>query len=209
MLQCGRLADGPQNSHAVIARQIQIEENDTRFWLPDSRPVLMDESESLLSIVQDFQFVGLALLIQCMAKQTYLAFAIFDHQDFCGVHKSNIVTTNRFGSVGGRVQSSRPGLSRFGRKHFRTCGGLMDVERIHIAVAEDNPADVSWLKTVLDELALDYRLTVAVDGEEARDFILKNGTYRNFPPAQVIFLDMNMPKLTGLEVLQIGRASCR
>ena len=78
----------------------------------------------------------------------------------------------------------------------------MDVARIHIAVAEDNPADVSWLKTVLDELALDYRLTVAVDGEEARDFILKDGKYRNFPPAQVIFLDMNMPKLTGLEVLR-------
>ena len=74
--------------------------------------------------------------------------------------------------------------------------------RIHIAVAEDNPADVSWFKTVLDELALDYRLTVAVDGEEARDFILKDGKYRNFPPADVIFLDMEMPKLTGLEVLR-------
>ena len=82
------------------------------------------------------------------------------------------------------------------------CGGLMDVARIHIAVAEDNPADVSWLKTILDELDLDYRLTVAVDGEEARDFILKDGEFRNFPPAQVIFLDMNMPKLTGLEVLR-------
>src|ERR1700704_6181797 len=65
--------------------------------------------------------------------------------------KSNIVTTSRFGNVGGRVQSSRPGLSRFGRKHFRTSGGLIDVERIHIAVAEDNPSDVSWLKTILDE----------------------------------------------------------
>jgi hypothetical protein len=42
----------------------------------------------------------------------------------------------------------------------------MDVARIHIAVAEDNPADVSWLKTVLDELALDYKLTVDVDGED-------------------------------------------
>ena len=77
----------------------------------------------------------------------------------------------------------------------------MDVERVHIAVAEDNPSDVAMLRVVLDELGLDYELTVAVDGEEARDFILKRGRYRTFPPADVIFLDMNMPKLTGLEVL--------
>ena len=37
---------------------------------------------------------------------------------------------------------------------------------------------------------------------EARDFILKKGRYRGFPPAHLIFLDMNMPKLTGLEVLR-------
>jgi CheY-like chemotaxis protein len=78
----------------------------------------------------------------------------------------------------------------------------MGVERIHIAVAEDDPLDLMWLTTVLDQLGLNYELTVALDGEEARDFILKDGKYRNFPPAHVIFLDMNMPKLTGLEVLR-------
>jgi CheY-like chemotaxis protein len=81
--------------------------------------------------------------------------------------------------------------------------GLTDMERrIHIAVADDNPLDVLWLKTVLDELALEYTLTIAVDGEEARDFILKHGRYRHVPPADLIFLDMNLPKLTGLEVLR-------
>jgi CheY-like chemotaxis protein len=74
--------------------------------------------------------------------------------------------------------------------------------RIHIAVAEDNPLDLIWLRSILDQLGLDYMLTVAADGEEARDFILKHGRYRNYPPAHVIFLDMNMPKLTGLEVLR-------
>jgi two-component system, chemotaxis family, response regulator Rcp1 len=74
--------------------------------------------------------------------------------------------------------------------------------RIHIAIAEDNPLDLFWLRSVLDQLGLDYWLTVTVDGEEARDFILKHGRYRNYPPAHLIFLDMNMPKLTGLEVLR-------
>jgi CheY-like chemotaxis protein len=53
----------------------------------------------------------------------------------------------------------------------------------------------------LDQVGLDYALTVAVDGKEARDFILKRGRYQGCPPAEVIFLDMNMAKLPGLEVL--------
>lgn len=51
-------------------------------------------------------------------------------------------------------------------------------------------------------MGLSYNLTVAVDGEQARDFILKHGVYRTFPRADLIFLDMEMPKLTGLEVLR-------
>jgi CheY-like chemotaxis protein len=76
------------------------------------------------------------------------------------------------------------------------------VKRLYIAVAEDDPADGMWLKTILDQLGLNYRLTIAEDGEEARDFILKHGQYASFPPAELIFLDMNMPKLSGLEVLR-------
>ena len=78
----------------------------------------------------------------------------------------------------------------------------MHVKPIQIAVAEDNPSDVVALREVLDRVGLDYALTVAVDGEEARDFILKRGRYHGCPPAEIIFLDMNMPKLTGLEVLR-------
>jgi CheY-like chemotaxis protein len=77
------------------------------------------------------------------------------------------------------------------------------VNSLHIAIAEDNPLDLQVLKEVLDHFGKDYRLTIAVDGAQARDFILKIGEYRNHPPADVIFLDMNMPKFTGLEVLRL------
>lgn len=76
------------------------------------------------------------------------------------------------------------------------------MKTVHVAIAEDNPADLMWLQQVLKDLGLDYKLTVAIDGEQARDFILKKGKYRNFAPADVIFLDMNLPKFTGLEVLR-------
>ena len=76
------------------------------------------------------------------------------------------------------------------------------MDRIHIAIADDDPSDRSQVKMTLDGLGLNYTLTIAKDGEEARDFILKEGRYRGFPPAQLIFLDVNMPKLTGLDVLQ-------
>src|ERR1700704_3352056 len=87
-------------------------------------------------------------------------------------------------------------------KHFCWKYGLIGVDQLHIAIAEDNPLDLSVLKEVLDQFRTDYKLTAVVDGQEARDFILKLGYYRNFPPADVIFLDMNMPKLTGLGVLR-------
>jgi hypothetical protein len=57
----------------------------------------------------------------------------------------------------------------------------MGVEQIHIAIAEDDPLDVMWLQTVLDHIGLKYKLTVALDGEEARDFILKQGKISKFP----------------------------
>jgi CheY-like chemotaxis protein len=70
---------------------------------------------------------------------------------------------------------------------------------LHILVAEDNPADVTWLKITLDQMGLDYRLTLAQDGEQARDYLLGR---KPVAKPDLVMLDVNLPRLTGIEVLQ-------
>ena len=86
MFQHRRLANRTQDSHAVINRQIQIQENHTRFWLSYTCPVLMDELKCLLTITQNFQFVILSLLIQRVAKQNYVECVIVNDKDSCRLH---------------------------------------------------------------------------------------------------------------------------
>jgi len=79
---------------------------------------------------------------------------------------------------------------------------LNNMRPIEISVIEDSPADLQWLKTILSEVGLKHRLTVAQDGEEAVECLLRQGHYAGNPFADLIFLDMHLPKLDGLEVLR-------
>lgn len=72
---------------------------------------------------------------------------------------------------------------------------------VEISVVEDNPPDVAWLKLMLNETGLYHHITVAEDGEQAVDCLLRRGRYAGCPAADIIFLDMNLPKFGGLEIL--------
>ena len=72
---------------------------------------------------------------------------------------------------------------------------------IELFVAEDTPADLDWLKHVLDQTGLQYHLTVARDGEEAKNLLMKSGKYAQAPEPDLILMNMKMPKLDGPEVL--------
>lgn len=82
------------------------------------------------------------------------------------------------------------------------------MESMHILLAEDNPADVVWLKEVLDEMGLDYRLTLAQDGEQALEYLRGQGPQETLQP-DLIMLDINLPKLNGIEVLQAVPAATK
>lgn len=76
------------------------------------------------------------------------------------------------------------------------------MRRVKLFVAEDNEADVLWLRAVLDEMRISYTLSVVNDGKKAVDFLLKRGEFAKVPSQDLIFLDLNLPKVKGIEVLE-------
>jgi CheY-like chemotaxis protein len=73
-----------------------------------------------------------------------------------------------------------------------------------ILLAEDDPNDVELTLRALGQQNLANQVDVVADGQEALDYLYRQGAYAERPPGQpaVILLDIKMPRLTGLEVLR-------
>lgn len=79
-----------------------------------------------------------------------------------------------------------------------------------ILLVEDNPDDVVLTQMALKKCRIPNKLEVVWDGEEALDFLFSRGNYSNRDPDQnpsLILLDLKIPCISGLEVLQQIRAS--
>jgi CheY-like chemotaxis protein len=73
-----------------------------------------------------------------------------------------------------------------------------------ILLVEDDPKDVELTLTALEEYNLANEVVVARDGAEALDYLYCRGNFADRPrdnPA-VLLLDLKLPKVDGLEVLQ-------
>lgn len=73
---------------------------------------------------------------------------------------------------------------------------------LKILLVEDNDADAFYLRMVLDRMGVAYTITTLADGESAVNFLLKRGEYAKTSTPDLIFLDLNLPKLSGVEVLE-------
>ena len=75
-----------------------------------------------------------------------------------------------------------------------------------ILLIEDNPSDVDLTRRALERSRIANEMVVAEDGEAALEYLWREGSHEL--PALAL-LDLNLPKLSGLEVLRRIRADAR
>ncbi|MDX9996174.1 MAG: response regulator [Rhodocyclaceae bacterium] len=82
----------------------------------------------------------------------------------------------------------------------------------NILIVEDDAQDVLLTRRVLEKMHLANRVDVIGDGQLALDYLLGTSSHAgNLPPdlPVLLLLDINLPRLSGLEVLSRLRASDR
>ena len=80
---------------------------------------------------------------------------------------------------------------------------------MEILLIEDDLEDAGLTIEALREGDVPCRISLVRDGEEAMEFLLRQGKYRRAPQPDMILLDLNLPKKSGREVLAELKADQR
>jgi two-component system, response regulator len=89
---------------------------------------------------------------------------------------------------------------------------MAELQNAEILLVEDNPNDVELTQRALRKQKLDDRVFVVNDGAQALDYLFGTGSFAgrstDYRP-RVIFLDLKLPKVNGVEVLRKIRSDSR
>jgi two-component system response regulator len=89
---------------------------------------------------------------------------------------------------------------------------VADFDPNEILLVEDNPSDAELTLHALHKNKLANKIHHAKDGEEALDFLFCRGAFsgRTFEtPPRIVLLDLKLPKVDGLQVLQAVKGDPR
>jgi CheY-like chemotaxis protein len=109
-----------------------------------------------------------------------------------------------------RGQKLCPGcfhLTSFSFRNCPRCGTPLperpeaDARPLRILLVEDSPTEAAFAQAVICQCDFPSEVHVASDGEEALQFLRREGTYAQAPRPDVILLDLNLPKIDGWQVL--------
>ncbi len=80
----------------------------------------------------------------------------------------------------------------------------MNAQPLKILMAEDDPGHASLVRRNLRRAGVVNEVVRVEDGQEALDFICREGAYADRDPvgSLIVLLDINMPRLDGVEVLR-------
>jgi len=81
---------------------------------------------------------------------------------------------------------------------------------IEILLVEDNPSDAELTLLALKKIHIANKVFLVNDGDEALDFLFARGKFTGREQdknPKVILLDLNLPKVSGLEVLRSIKTS--
>ena len=81
------------------------------------------------------------------------------------------------------------------------------MSELQILLVEDNEGDILLTLEAFKELKVSNTVAVVRDGAEAIEFLKKEGQYTNSVIPNLILLDINMPRLNGIEVLEFIKSN--
>ncbi len=80
------------------------------------------------------------------------------------------------------------------------------MEPLQILLVDDSPGDVALVEEAFREWRISNKLKVAEDGEQALQFLRKEGRFQDEKRPDLILLDLNLPRKNGREVLEAVKA---